>query len=269
MSQPPTTLSIVNNSGSLNFNSVGNYSCTSSSYTVNTNNKYSVISNNDIINRSSAGNSYISSDIGIISINSNGKYNNSVEISASNSTGGIVETAGSGGISLTSSNGAINLLSQGSNINIGITPVGTPANLQTYNLNLGALNDFNVNSGDMYFVSSDVISFVSTTGDIQFGNSSNGAPVIKFENGNILINQQTSNLDYQLDVAVSHPSDSKNGYNGIVVNTIVSNVAADLTLQTSNTLEEDGTQCILSMGSFGSDNKQAIFQKFLALMTKD
>ena len=83
-----------------------------------------------------------------------------------------------------------------------------------------------------------------------------------YTNGNILINQVTSNLDYQLDVAVSHPSHSKDGYNGIVVNSIVSNVAADLTLQTSNTLG-DGTQCILSMGSFGSNNKKALFQKFL------
>ena len=178
-------------------------------------------------------------------------------------SGTILQTAGTGGINSISTNGEINLLSQGSDINIGVTPEGTPSNLQTNNLNLESLNNFNVNSGDMYFVSTDVISFVSTTGDIQFGNSSNGAPVIKFENGNILVNQTSSQLDYQLDVAVSHPSDSKNGYNGIVVNTIVSNVAADLTLQTSNALG-DGTQCILSMGSFGSNNNNAIFQNYLA-----
>ena len=45
----------------------------------------------------------------------------------------------------------------------------------------------------------------------------------------------------------------------LVVNTKLSNVAADLTLQTSNTLG-DGTQCILSMGSFGSNNNKAIFK---------
>ena len=36
----------------------------------------------------------------------------------------------------------------------------------------------------MYFVRSDVISFISNTGDIQFGTSSNGAPIIKFKDGN-------------------------------------------------------------------------------------
>jgi len=263
MSQPQSTLSIVNNNGSLNFNSIGNYNCTSSSYTINTNNKYSVISTNDIITRTNTGNLNVSSDIGIITLNSNGQYNNAITIESTNINGGILQTAGTGGINSISTNGEINLLSQGSDINIGVTPEGTPTNLQTNNLNLESLNNFNVNSGDMYFVSSDVISFVSTTGDIQFGNSSNGAPVIKFENGNILVNQTTSQLDYQLDVAVSHPSDSKNGYNGIVVNSIVSNVSADLTLQTSNTLG-DGTQCILSMGSFGSNNNKAIFQNYLA-----
>ena len=263
MSQTPQSLSIVNGNGNLNFNSLANYNCTASSYTVNTNNKYSVISNNDIITRSETGNLNISSDIGVIKLSSNGNYNNAITLEATNTNGGISQTAGKGGVNIITSNGQINLLSKGSDINIGQSPIGTPANLQTQNLNLESLYNLNVNSGDMYFVSDDVISFVSTTGDIQFGATSNGSPVIKFENGNILVNQNTSPLDYQLDIAVSHSSDSKNGYNGIVVNTIVSNVAADLTLQTSNTLG-DGTQCILSMGSFGSNNKQSIFQKYLA-----
>ena len=260
---PPTTLSIVNNSGSLNFNSVGNYNCTASLYTINSTNNYSLITTNDIITRTETGNLDIIADIGIITLNSNGNYSNAITIEATNINGGISQTAGTGGIDMTTINGDINLLSQGANINIGVSPVGTPSSQQTQNLSLESFNNFNVNSGDMYFVSSDVISFVSNTGDIQFGTTSNGSPIIKFENGNVLINQSSSYLDYQLDVAVTHPSDTKNGYNGIVINTLASNVAADLTLQTSNTLG-DGTQCILSMGSFGSDNKQAIFQKYLA-----
>lgn len=266
MSGPPISFSVVNNSGSLNFNSVGNYNCTASQYTINSNNKYNVIANDDIITRSETGNLNISTDIGIITLNSNGNYNNAIQLNSTNSNGGIVQTAGSGGINMTTTNGEINILSKGSDINIGVSPDGTQPNLQTQNLNLEAFNNINVNSDDMYFISSNIISFVSQSGDIQFGSSSSGSPVVKFENGNVLINQATSNLDYQLDVAVSHPSNVKNGYNGIVVNTLVSNVAADLTLQTSNTLG-DGTQCILSIGSFGSDNKQSIFQTYLAYQT--
>ena len=59
-------------------------------------------------------------------------------------------------------------------------------------------NDYNLNSGDMYFVSSDIISFVSQTGDIHFGTSSDGTPIIQFQNQNLLVNQSTSALDYQL-----------------------------------------------------------------------
>jgi len=266
MSQPPKTLSIVNDNGSLNFNSVGNYNCTTSSHTTNVNNKYTIISNNDIITRTESGNLSISADIGIVNLSSNGNYSDAITIEATNANGGILQTAGTGGIDMTTTNGEINLLSQGSDINIGVSPAGIPSSQQTQNLNLEAFNDFNLNSHDMYFVSSAVISFVSNTGDIQFGTSSNGSPIIKFENGNILVNQASSSLDYQLDVAVTHPSDVKNGYNGIVVNTLVSNVAADLTLQTSNSLG-DGTQCILSMGSFGSDNKESIFQRYLTYQT--
>ena len=264
----PTVLSIINTHGSINFDSIANYDCVSESHTINTNSFSTLTANNDIYMESYTGNIDIIIDIGIIKINSFGNHSNAIIIEATNSNGGILQTAGTGGINLTTSNGDINLLSQGSNINIGVSPDGTPAQQQTHNLNLESFNEFNVNSGDMYFVSSDIISFVSNTGDIQFGTSSNGSPIIKFENGNVLINQSTSYLDYQLDVAVSHSSDNRDGYNGIMINTKVSNVAADLTLQTSNVLG-DGTQCILSLGSFGLDNKQSVFQKYLAFQTSN
>jgi len=263
-----STIPIINDSGSLKFDSISNYNCVATSYKINTKKDYSLITGNDIITRTETGNLDIISDKGIITLTSKGNYNNSITIEAINTNGGIVQTAGTGGINMTTSNGEINLLSQGSNINIGVSPIGIPDYLHTQNLSLESVNNFNVNSGDMYFVSSDVISFVSNTGDIQFGTTSNGAPIIKFENGNVLINQNNSYLDYQLDVGVTHPSDVKDGYNGIVVNTLVSNVSADLTLQTSNALG-DGTQCILSMGSFGSDNKKSVFQKYLAYQSSN
>ena len=51
-----------------------------------------------------------------------------------------------------------------------------------------------------------------------------------------------------------------------MVNSFLSNVASDITLQTSNTIG-DGTQSILSLGSFGADGNEAIFQKYLAIQT--
>ena len=201
-----------------------------------------------------------------LSLSSNLSSNEAIKIQATNPTSGILTTAGSDGYSLITSNGDIALLSQGSNINIGVSPIGIPANQQTQNVTIECFDNFNSSAGDMYFVSSDIISFISNTGDIQFGTSANGAPIIKFQDGNVLINQASSTQDYQLDIAVTDSSKTHPGYNGIMVNSFQSNVASDITLQTSNTLG-DGTQGILSMGVFGSDNPYANFQSYLAYQT--
>lgn len=261
-----TTLQVVNNNGSLNFDYGANYSCIASQHNIQSSGNYYCDIVGNITTQNHSGNIVIVSDIGTITLDSNASLSNAIIIEATNSNGGILNTTGVGGYKVITSNGNISLLSQGADIDIGVSPIGTPANQQTQNVNIESFNTLNMNSGDMYFVSSDVISFVSNTGDIQFGTSSNGVPVIKFKDGNVLINQADSNLDYQVDIAVTHQSSNKPGYNGLVVNTFESNVASDLTLQTSNTLG-DGTQCILSMGSFGSDNQYAIFQNYLAYQT--
>jgi hypothetical protein len=220
-----TTLQVVNNNGSLNFDYGANYSCIASEYNIQSSGNYycDVIGNHTTQNHS--GNIAIISDIGTITLDSNANLSNAIIIEATNSNGGILNTAGIGGYKVITSNGDISLLSQGADINIGVSSIGTPANQQTQNVNIESFNNLNMNSGDMYFVSSDVISFVSNTGDIQFGTSSNGVPVIKFKDGNVLINQADSNLDYQVDIAITHPSSNKHGYNGLVVNTFESNVA--------------------------------------------
>jgi hypothetical protein len=180
-----STLTVVNTLGSINFDSISNYECIAKTQILTSNNFFTITSINDIDLETYSGNLGIYADTGIITINSDGNYSNAVIIDASNANGGILQTAGTGGINLITTNGDIDLLSQGSNINIGVSSVGTPAPLQTQNLNLESFNNFNVNSGDMYFISDDVISFVSNTGDIQFGTTSGGAPIIKFENGNV------------------------------------------------------------------------------------
>ena len=252
-----------NNLGHLTFTSDTNYNCVSKNYYVKTNTNFNVNSSKNITLDSITGYISISVNDSYLNLNSNANLSNAVIISATNSNGGILQTACEGGIKLIDYNGDIDLLSKGQNINIGLSSEGTPAVEQTQNINLDCFNALSVMSGDMYFVSSDVISFVSQTGDIQFGTSSNGNPIIKLENGNLIINQTTSNLDYQLDVAVTDSSASNPGYNGVMINTKLSNIAADLTLQTSNALG-DGTQCILSIGAFGSDNNHAIFNTYIA-----
>ena len=252
-----------NNTGHIFFTNDTNYNCVSKNYYVKTNTNFNVNSSKNISLDSITGDISIIVNDGYLNLNSNGNLSNAIIISATNSNGGILQTAGSGGIKQSTSNGNITLFSSNGDINLGLSSIGTPALEQTQNINVECFHDFNITSGDMYFVSSDVISFVSETGDIQFSTSSTSNPILKFENGNILVNQTTSSLDYQLDVAVTDSSSSNPGYNGLMINTKMSNIAADLTLQTSNTLG-DGTQCILSIGSFGSDNNHAIFSTYIA-----
>ena len=258
-----TSLNInPNNLGHLTFTSDTNYNCVSKSYYVKTNTNFNVNSSKNISLDSITGDISVIVNDGVLNLSSNGNLSNSIIINSSNINGGILQKAGKGGIKLISDDGNIDLLSKGQDINIGLSPIGTPALNQTQNINVDCFNNCNITSGDLYFVSSDIISFISVTGDIQFGTSS-GNPIIKFENENLLVNQSTSTLDYQVDIAVSDTSISNPGYNGLIINTKMSNVAADLTLQTSNALG-DGTQCVLSMGSFGSNNNQAIFNTYTA-----
>lgn len=264
-----TSLNIKeNNNGNLTFSSDTQYKCVSSSYDIRTNSTYTLNATDAIKLNSDSGNINVNVNNGELKLTSLGNLSNAVILEATHPNGGILQTAGTSGITLNTNDGDINLLSKGSNINIGVSPVGTSSTIQTQNLNMECFNNYNLNSGDMYFVSSDVISFISQSGDIHFGTSSGGVPIIQFQNQNLLVNQSSSVLDYQFDVAITDESSNNTGYNGIIVNTKLSNVAADLTLQTSNTLG-DGTQCILSMGSFGSNNTKSIFDTYVAYQTNN
>ena len=257
------TLSILNDNGSLNFSSQATYNISSTNHTQTTSGEFQTTANSNILLETYNGQINLFANNDIINITDASPNMGAIHLNATHPTGGIQVSTGSAGFSVTTSNGDINLLSQGANVDIGVSSVGTPATQQTQNITLECFNNLSASAGDMYFVSSDVISFVSNTGDIQFGTSSNSTPVLKFQDGNVLINQASSNLDYQLDIALTHPSASRPGYNGIMVNSLQSNIASDITLQTSNTLG-DGTQGILSMGTFGSNNPAAAFQPYLA-----
>ena len=249
--------------GNLTFSSDTRYDCVSKSYDIKSNSSYTLNSSDDINLNSTSGNLELNTSTGELRLISNNDTSNAIIIESKNSNGGINQLAGAGGITINAIDGYIDILSIGKDINIGLSALDTPAVDQTQNVNIECFDNLTATSGYMYFVSSYTLSFISESGDISFGTSSNSNPIIQFENGNLLINQSTSNLDYQLDVAVTDSSNNNNGYNGIVVNTLLSNVAADLTLQTSNTLG-DRTQCVLSIGAFGDNNNHSTFETYMA-----
>lgn len=254
------TLTIKNNNGFLKFDGDGLYNCNSTNYKINSTGFYRMEADDFILFKNTSGNLDIISDNGVLSLTSGLNTANAIVFNTSNVNGGMNIFTGSGGYTVTTSNGNIDFHAQGADINIGVSAVGTPAGQQTQNVNIESFNNLTMNSGDIYVVSSDVLSFISNTGDIQFG-TSNGAPIIKFQNGNLLVNQSSSDLDRQVDIAVTDESASKPGHNGLVINTFESNVASDLTLQTSNTVS--ATQCILSMGAYPGNDKYAKYQTYL------
>ena len=146
------TLELKNNHGSLFFDSLGNHDYIGSSHTIQSNTFFSLTAQKNIDIDTYTGNLNIISDIGVITINSDGNITNAIIIEATNSNGGILETAGTGGITLLTSNGDIDILSQGSNINIGVSPIGTPATQQTQDVTIESFNNFNVSAGGWDFV---------------------------------------------------------------------------------------------------------------------
>jgi len=140
-------------------------------------------------------------------------------------------------LTLKSANGGQNIYSSG-NINInsnnGCINLGrladdydddTDVNL-TQNILLNALRKVSINTEDFYTIASDSINFISQSGEITFG-SQIGESFIKFENNNVLINQQTSSSNRILDIHVNK-NDSTSNSNGLQIISSDSTVDSDL-----------------------------------------
>ena len=144
----------------------------------------------------------------------------SIIISSSNENGGVILNSNKGGINIMSNQGNINLDVTNEDINIGSS--------KTNSINFESLEKISINSEDFYLISSDSINFLSQTGNINFG-SEVGESFIKFENYNLLLNKNTSNLNRQLDVQIDEES-NLSGYNGININSTNSKISTDIIL---------------------------------------
>ena len=127
----------------------------------------------------------------------------------------------------------------------------------TQTINLDSNSNIILSSEDISLVGTDLVSLISITGNIQLGSDTSN-PVMKFQNGNFLINQFSSTLDRQLDVAVKDESASKPGYNGIISNSSNSTVASEVSAQTSD------LKSIISMGVHPSSSNLSVFQEYMA-----
>jgi len=154
------TLSVINDNGSLNFSSQATYNISSANHTQTTSGEFQTTANSHILLETYNGRLNLVANGDVITITDASPNAGAIQISATNPIGGIQVSTGSSGFSVITNNGDINLLSQGANVDIGVSPIGTPAVQQTQNITLECFNNLSASAGDMYFVSSDVISFV-------------------------------------------------------------------------------------------------------------
>lgn len=254
----PSGDNLLINNKSGNFRFTGNANLDSNAEKINLNSKsiFKVNAKGDISINTDTGNTKLINESKQILLNAQSTQANAIDIHASNAQGGINMDAGLKGIDIDAT-GNVDIYSKSSHINLGVAPVGESSANMTQTVNLESYSNITLNSEDISLVATDLISLVSLTGSIQLGSDSVN-PIMKFQDGNFLINQFSSTLDRQLDIAVKDESTSKNGYNGIVVNSSNTVVAGDISSQTSD------LKGIISMGVQPSASNVSIHQEFMA-----
>lgn len=263
MSAAPKTLSIVNNNGNFNITSEAYIHSKCSGFNINVLNAFNngisqIESDNDNILRSINGNVSLEAYSGVLNFTSL-KPNSAASIlfNASAPGGGISLLSNTGGITANST-GDVNLLSYHANVNVGAYTSGNPSDY-TANVNIESLYRINNTCEDFSVIAADTISLVSNTGDISFGTGA--GTILQFYNGNVLINQSNSSLNRQLDVKVTKSSNASTGYDGLIINTANTSVAADTTMQTSD------SNAIISIGIQPASSIHATYKEYIAYQT--
>tara|TARA_B100000575_G_scaffold84246_1_gene66437 strand:- start:618 stop:6194 length:5577 start_codon:yes stop_codon:yes gene_type:complete len=250
-------INVVNNNGNFKFTNTGDFTSENQKTNIFSNNLLNLTSKNDTMFHSSEGDLIIKDTSKSIKLEAESDLANAILLNASGTNGGIKVVNGLNGFDLDST-GNVDIFSQSSNINIGVPPEGTSSSNMTQNLKLESFKEITCTTEDMLISTTDLISFVSQSGNVQFGSDVNN-PVIKFEKDNLIVNQFTSSLDRQLDIAVKDASSERNGYNGIIVNSSNTSVAADIECRTSDKLGR------LSLGVEPSSSNYSYNNECLAL----
>ena len=260
-----STLNIINKNSYVRLTGSGDYNVNSKNLYLNSHGYLQLQADNDTIFKTTNGNTIFTNETGIIKLEALSNLPNTIIINASNNDGSVLIHSGSNGITLESNNGGdTNIYSYGGNINIGYDGVGSENDTQYITID-SAIHTY-IGSSDIDIHASDQINILSDTGNIFIG-SSTGDPFLTFENGNLLLNQSNSSLDYQLDVRITDQSDSNHGHNGVAVNTSNSDIAAEIVLMASHINNTNGNiipDAKLSIGTQPANSNSSYYQEYLA-----
>ena len=217
-------INIVNSNGTFSYNSNGCFSTNNENTSIISKNNILLDSLNTLITTDNL-NLYTNEMIKIISKNNT---NNAILLETSSQNSGItIKTHKDGEVNVLSGN--INFNASNGNISLGQKCDDSNLVNLTKSVSIDALRKVSINTEDFYTIASDSINFISQTGDITFG-SQIGESFIKFENNNLLINQQSSNYNRILDIHVNKPDNLGNN-NGILVYSSIPDINSNIKLE--------------------------------------
>jgi hypothetical protein len=194
---------------------------------------------------------------GKILLTTNNPDSDSIKIENSNLSAGITIITGSSGLSV-SSNGEINIGANGNNVIIGGD--------ETIDINIDADESLIITSDDASIITTDDILFKSTAGEIilDTGLSSDGVSSLRADsNGDILINTNTSDSNFQTEIHVDEENASASGRNGLLVVSKNSNVTPEIRISYSNA--DNTKQVINTMGTYSENSTVAQFRKYTGI----
>ena len=210
---------------------------------------------NNFTNFITTGNYLLSAQTGNVLIKSSNTSATAFKLDTSLNDGGVLVKSGTQGMVLNTT-GNLNLESSG-NMNMGNSS-------NTSNLYLNSSTNLNLGSNDILIAASDDLSLTSTSGGsiIMDVNGNNVSNALKINNdGNILINKNSTDNDYQTEVNVATPSTKYGNINGLIVNSSNASITPDLKVKYQNSA---GSKTVInSLGVYSETNTDAKYRDYV------
>ena len=192
---------------------------------------------------------------GNVMIDSNNSSATAIQFDSSTNNGGILIKSGTQGLNLDTT-GQLQLNSSG-DINIGDSS-------DTSNIYLNSSTNINLSSSDISLIASDDVSITSTSGgniifDVNGNNVSNAMKI--FNDGNILVNKDSTTNDYQMEINVATSSTEHGNNNGLIIESTTNTITPDLKIKYQ---KSDGSKTVInSIGTYSETNTDSRYREYV------
>lgn len=207
--------------------------------------------NNTVV---TTGNYNVTTQTGVITIDSANTSSTALVIKASNTTGGVLIQSGTGGLNLDTS-GALSVTSSSGDVSLGSN--------DTENINITANKTITLNADDITGVATDDIIWRSTSGEVLLdtgGNSVDSALRV-VNSGEVVINGNTLSTDeFQMELLASTGSNIDNGRNGMLIRSTSASVAPEYRVKYTNSA--GSSTVINTMGVYSENSTVAKYREY-------